>query len=295
MNQTRKLPALLLVLLLLTGCSAPEGKETEAPAQPPTEITAPVETVPETTAAPVPETTTSPVPETTEAPTEETVPYEVTITPVITSSQTQVTVTTADEFLAAIGPDTEIIVDAPLIDFSQASNYGQNVSSQYYYWNETFDGPELMICGVSNLTIRGSGEDRTANVLSSVPRYSNVLCFLNCSNIHVVGFTAGHTVEPGSCTGGVLFFENSQDILIENCGLFGCGTLGVIGYSSKNMQIVNNEIYECSIGGVEFTNCDDVNVDGNIFRDLGGRVFRVYGCGSITCNGEAVDDFSPRQ
>ena len=152
-----------------------------------------------------------------------------------------------------------------------------------------------MIYEVSNLTIRGSGEDRTANVLSSVPRYSNVLCFQHCSNIHVVGLTAGHTVEPGSCTGGVLYFENSQDILIENCGLFGCGTLGVIGYSSKNMQIVNNEIYECSLGGVEFTNCDDVNVDGNTFRDLGGRVFRVYSCGSITCNGESVDDFSPRQ
>lgn len=288
MNQIRKLLALLLVLLLLTGCSAPGGKETEAPAQPPTETSAPVETVPETTEAPVPETTEVPVRQTTEAPTEETVPYEVTITPVITSSQTQVIVTTADEFLAAIAPDTEIIVDAPLIDFSQASNYGQNVSGQYYYWSEAFDGPELFIDSVSNLTIRGSGEDRTTNVLSSVPRYSNVLTFQNCSNIHVVGLTAGHTVEPGDCTGGVLQFINSQDILIENCGLFGCGTLGVIGYSSKNMQIVNNEIYECSIGGVEFTNCANVNVDGNIFRDLGGPVFRVYDCVSITCNGESV-------
>lgn len=288
MNQIRKLLALLLVLLLLTGCSAPEGKETEAPAQqPPIETSAPVETVPETTGAPVLESTEAPVPETTEAPEEETVPYEATITPVITSPQTQVTVTTADEFLAAIAPDTEIIVDAPLIDFSQATGYGES-EGEYYYWNEAFDGPELFIDSVSNLTIRGSGEDRTENVLSSVPRYSNVLTFQNCSNIHVVGLTAGHTEEPGSCTGGVLQFINSQDILIENCGLFGCGTLGVIGYSSKNMQIVNNEIYECSIGGVEFTNCANVNVDGNSFRDLGGPVFRVYDCVSITCNGESV-------
>ena len=108
MSQIWKLFALLLVLLLLTGCSAPEEKETEAPTQPPTETSAPVQTLPETSEAPVPETT--------EAPTEETVPYEATITPVITSAQTQVTVTTADEFLAAIAPDTEIIVDAPLID-----------------------------------------------------------------------------------------------------------------------------------------------------------------------------------
>lgn len=285
MNQKQKLFSLMLAVLLLGGCGAGEGK-VEQPAQAPTETTAPVELAPETTEAHVPETTV--------APTEETVPYQVVITPVITAEQSQVTVATADEFLAAIAPDTEIIVDAALIDFSRATGYGQG-EGEYYYWSETFDGPELVICGVSNLTIRGSGEDRTANVLSSVPRYSNVLCFRNCCNVHVVGLTAGHTEEPGSCTGGVLFFENSQDILIENCGLFGCGTLGVIGYSSRNMQIVNNEIYECSLGGVEFTNCDDVNVDGNIFRDLGGRVFRVYSCGSITCNGESVDDFSPRQ
>ena len=31
------------------------------------------------------------------------------------------------------------------------------------------------------------------------------------------------------------------------------------------------------------------------FRDLGGPEFRVYGCGIITCNGETVHDFSPRQ
>lgn len=278
MKRNQTILAAVLVCMLLAGCGS-------APASMQETTTAP--TIPETIAV-VPETTQPPV--TTEA-----APFEITITPVITQPQNSVTVTTADEFLAAIAPDTEIIVDAQLIDFSEASDYGKIVSGQYYYWNEAFDGPELYIDGVTNLTIRGSGEDRGANVISSVPRYSNVLTFQNCSNIMVQGLTAGHTEEPGSCTGGVLRFLNSQDILVEDCGLFGCGTLGVIGYSSKNMQIINNEIYECSIGGVEFTNCDDVNVDGNLFRDLGGYEFRVYGCGTITCNGEPVHDFSPRQ
>ena len=62
-------------------------------------------------------------------------------------------------------------------------------------------------------------------------------------------------------------------------------------YNSKNMQIVNNEIYECSVGGVEFTGCDAVNVDGNLFRDLGGPVFRIYDCGTIICNGEPAQPF----
>lgn len=279
--------ALLLTLSLTTGCAAGSpAPQTVATTQAPPETTH-AETTPSETV--IPETV---VPETmeTEAPTEEAQPFAVEITPVITLAQTQVTVANADEFLSAIAPNTEIILHADLIDLSEAAGYGKT-KGEYYYWDEGFDGPELRITNVSNLTIRGSGEDHSANVISAVPRYANVLTFENCSNIHTVGFTAGHTKEPGYCIGGVLCFRNCQEILVEDCGLFGCGTLGVMGESSKEMQIVNNDIYECSVGGVEFSNCDQVNVDGNTFRDLGGPIFRIYSCGTITCNGEPAIPF----
>ena len=277
----RRILATLMLAVLLTGCTAPE-----IPAAAPTELTTiptvqtlPPETVPET------QSTTAP----TEPPTEGE-PFTVEIHPVITQDQKTVTVKTPNQFLAAIAPNTEIVVDAELIDLSKASGYGKG-GKTYYTWMESFDGPELYITGVTNLTIRGVGEDRTAVVISATPRYADVLSFENCSNVQISGLTAGHTKEPGSCAGGVLCFENCQDILVENCGLFGCGILGVTAYSSKNIQIVNNEIYECSVGGVEFTNCDAVNVDGNTFRDLGGPIFRIYDCGTVTCNGEDAVPF----
>ena len=288
MKRKTTILAALMACIMLVGCASntvPEKEETVPASAPET-----IAVIPETTE---PIVTT----EATEA--TEPAPFEVSITPVITEAQNTVTVTTADEFLAAVAPNTEIIVDAELIDWSKAAGYG-TANGEYYRWEDPFDGPELIITGVSNLTIRGAGEDHTANVLSAVPRYAYVVMFENCSNIYVKGLTVGHTEEPGSCRGGVLGFRNSQDILVENCGLFGCGTIGVMGESSKNMQIVNNDIYECSVAGVEFTNCDDVNVDGNTIRDIGtpeypGRDFRVYSCGTITCNGEPVHDFSPRQ
>ena len=288
MKRTKTIIATLMACIMLVGCAsntAPEKEETVPASAPET-----IAVIPETTE---PIVTT----EATEA--TEPAPFEVSITPVITETQNTVTVTTADEFLAAVAPNTEIIVDAELIDWSTANGYG-TANGEYYRWEDPFDGPELIITGVSNLTIRGAGEDHTVNVLSAVPRYANVLTFENCSNVMVKGLTAGHVEEPGSCIGGVLRFRNSQDILVEDCGLFGCGTIGVIGESSKNMQIINNDIYECSVAGVEFTNCDDVNVDGCTIRDIGtaeypGTDFRVYGCGTITCNGEPVHDFSPRQ
>lgn len=276
----------LLTLSLLAGCGAAPAQETTA-----------APTAAETTLAETMAPTTVPTTPPTTGPETEP-PFEVVITPVITQAQTQVTVSTVDEFLAAIAPNTEILLSGELFDLSEAAGYGKQ-NGEYYFWAEGYDGPELHISNVSNLTIRGTGEDHGENLISSDPRYAYVLMFENCSNIHTVGFTAGHSKEPGYCMGGVLGFRNCQDILVEDCGLFGCGTLGVMGESSKNMQIVNNEIYECSVGGVELSNCDDVNVDGCTFRDLGtpdfpGTEFRVYGCGKVTCNGEDVWDFSPR-
>lgn len=230
-----------------------------------------------------------PIKEPTQAADELTVPFVVKVRPVISEQQKQVTVTTADEFLAAIAPGMEIIVDAKLIDLSTASGYGE-IDGDYYYWEDTHDGPELFISEVSDLTIRGNGKERTANVISSVPRYSNVLNFFNCSNIMVKGLTVGHTEKDGECVGGVLRFLNSQNILVEECGLFGCGTVGVGAESSRDIQIINNEIYDCTVGGIDLSFCENVNADGNTFRNLGIFTFRVYDCGSVTCNGEPVFD-----
>lgn len=289
MKRNKTILTLILACLMLVGCASNAVPRNEGPA--PVSIPETVAVIPETTE---PAVMTEPV-----AAANADTPFEVTIAPVITEAQNTVTVTTADAFLAAIAPNTEIVVDAELIDWSTATGYGKT-NGAYYRWDDPYDGPQLVITGVSNLTIRSAAEDHTANVLSAVPRYAYVVMFENCSNIHVKGLTVGHTEEPGYCLGGVLGFRNSQDILVEDCGLYGCGTVGVMGESSKNMQIINNDIYECSVAGVEFTNCDDVNVDGCTIRDIGtdeypGVEFRVYGCGAITCNGESVHDFSPRQ
>ena len=114
--------ALILCLLLLTGCGKPAAAETTQP-----ETTVPETTQPETTQ---PETTQLPE---TEAPSTETVDAVVVAQadPVITGQQNTVHVATVDEFLNAIAPDTEIVVDAALLDLSQAANYGKS-GGKYY-------------------------------------------------------------------------------------------------------------------------------------------------------------------
>ncbi len=210
-----------------------------------------------------------------------------TATPVSTVPQTQVHVSTADQLLGAIASDTEIILDAELYDLSSASNYG--INGTCYYWEDNFDGPSLVIEGIDNLTIRSGSNDRTASTISAVPRYANVLTFENCSAITLSGFTAGHTKEPGYCLGGVLSFRNCENMLVENCGLFGCGTLGVQSDYSRGIQIINSEIYECSYGGVSMTRTEDVTIGGTTFRDLGGNTFSFYDCSNVTQDGSPID------
>lgn len=229
----------------------------------------------------------------------EAVPTEpVEYVPVSTGEQTQVHVSTVDEFLKALAPDTEIILDAEFYDLSTATGYGTQ-NSTYYRWEEVFDGVQLTIQNLSNLTIRAEGDDVKAHTVSARPRYAHVINFENCSNIMVEGFTSGHTIEPGSCCGGVIGFYNCEDVLVNNCGLYGCGVVGVWAENTKGVQVTNSDIYECSWGGVYMMFCKDVTFNGNTIRDLGeefmgqwsdGTPFMLHDTTGITINGEKMRD-----
>lgn len=169
-----------------------------------------------------------------------------------------VTVETVDEFLAAIGDDTTISLIGEVFDLSTATNYGA-YGNDNYYWINVYDGPGLVISGVKNLSIVGEGA-----VIAAIPRYANVLGFVNCDNIRLEGFTAGHTEEPGECAGGVLDFRNCHGIDIVDCRLYGCGILGICAEGCSGLYVESSEIYDCSYGaaalynvdGAEFVNCD---------------------------------------
>ena len=186
-----------------------------------------------------------------------------------------VQVSTVDEFLAAIAPDTVIELAEGVYDLSTASNYGEDSESDYYKWNlEGMDDisdvdAELIIHDVKGLTIRGAGIDKTT--IEAVPRYANVLLFKSCKEVTVSNLTAGHTTEPGFCTGGVFLMDGCSDITVDTCGLYGCGTIGVRGLGTEKLNITNCDIYECSDGAVDVMSCEEVLVSGCDIHDIGGR------------------------
>ena len=202
--------------------------------------------------------------------------------------KTTVTVTNADEFLAAIAPNTEIVIDAETIDFSTAKDYGGG-PKQHYRWEDNYDGPALVIAGADNLTIRSKDGKTKNHTISAVPRYANVLTFINCDNLVLSGFTAGHTKEPGVCMGGVLMFQNCEFISVDNCGLFGCGILGVEAQGCTGITLRKCDIYECSNGGVSMSDTTGITIEKCTFRDLGGNNLMLYGCSDVTVDGEPIN------
>lgn len=203
--------------------------------------------------------------------------------------RTEVHVSTVDEFLAAIAPDTQIILDGKNYDFSEATGYG-TVTGEYYYWEDIFDGPGLVITGVENFGISSNDGKLKNHTLEAVPRYANVLTFSQCSGISLSGFTAGHTIEPGSCTGGVIMLRDCADVRIENCGLYGCGILGVQAEYCEDVGVIDCNIYECSLGGIQMYCVEGVTIDGCTFRELGGDRIYLQKCGDITVDGKVIEE-----
>ena len=199
-----------------------------------------------------------------------------------------VTVTNADEFLAAIGPNTEIVIDAETIDFSTAKDYGGG-PKKYYRWEDIYDGPGLVIAGADNLTIRSKDGKTKNHTISAVPRYANVLTFINCDNLVLSGFTAGHTKEPGVCAGGVLMFQGCEFVSVDNCGLFGCGILGVQAEGCTGITLRSSDIYECSYGGISMMDTTGITIEKCTFRDLGGNNLMLSGCSDVTVDGEPIN------
>ena len=199
-----------------------------------------------------------------------------------------VTVTNADEFLAAIAPNTEIVIDAEVIDFSTAGDYG-GAPKKYYRWEDIYDGPGLVIAGADNLTIRSKDGKTKSHTINAVPRYANVLTFVNCDNLILSGFTAGHTQEPGVCMGGVLMFQGCEFVSVDNCGLFGCGILGVQAEGCTGITLRKCDIYECSYGGIQMFDTTGITLEKCTFRDLGGNNLILTGCSDVTVDGEFLN------
>ncbi|WP_035799129.1 right-handed parallel beta-helix repeat-containing protein [Butyrivibrio sp. NC3005] len=158
---------------------------------------------------------------------------------------------TVSEFIDGLCSNNKLVLNKGFYDILEFSSDNKNVKKE-----EVFDGNELVLSNLSNITIVG---DNYTLLVS--PRYANVMNFCGCSNIKLIGLTIGHTPHKGSCTGAVLRFSDCNNIQVDSLELFGCGTYGIELENCSNVRVNGTRIYECTYGALnilhsslEFTN-----------------------------------------
>ena len=179
----------------------------------------------------------------------------------------EITVSTAEELVAALGSNRRIILEEGVYNLTAVSS--MDIINPSIYFAENFDGPELVLDGVHNLTIQGAG-DGWSEILAD-PRYAVVMYFLNCSNINIANVKAGHT-EGGYCSGGVFSFESSSGIRIDDTLMYGCGTVGLSIMQVIDMKVANSTIYDCTQGIMDIYYSSDISFKNCVFKDNAGFI-----------------------
>lgn len=175
----------------------------------------------------------------------------------------EVTVSNADELYAALGSYKHIKLTPGVYNLSQLKpNYSE---SKNIYWKEVYDGRGLVLEGIEHITFEGLGESPVEIVVE--PRYADVLTFINSSSISFKNIKAGHTIESGYCTGGVLNFDSCRNIDIKDSIFYGCGTYGIVANNTKNLTFDNSVIEECTYGIMTIYGSENFSFIHSKFRD----------------------------
>ena len=178
-----------------------------------------------------------------------------------------INVSTADEFIEALGSNRKIVLAPGTYDLSLASGYGRDQGDSYYWENTWGDGWSLVLNEVNNLTIEGEGGAESVSIVTR-PRDAAVLRLLGTNNLTIQGITFGHTILPDACQGAVIEMYGCRSVAINNSVLFGCGTIGIQANECWKIRCENTVIKECTTAALEVANSSDITFYGCEFRNI---------------------------
>ena len=123
-------------------------------------------------------------------------------------------------------------------------------SHEFLRIEEEYDGLQLVITGVSGLSIASASGLAADTEIVTDPRYADVLRFENCSDIGIMDLTMGHS-DTGNCYGDVLSFIQCGDIVLSGLDLYGCGVYGISTSGCTRLTCFDSTIRDCEYGALE--------------------------------------------
>lgn len=133
------------------------------------------------------------------------------------------------------------------------------------------DGLELNITNIHDLELIGIGENKPLICNENI--YSNIIVFNNCNKIRLINLEFGHYPEKGICIGGVVKLIECDNILIDNCQLFGSGCDGIAALNTNRLKCSNSVIKECTATILNLESCSNFKFTKSSFEKNGGSEY----------------------
>ena len=148
------------------------------------------------------------------------------------------------------------------------------------FQDEVYDGKQLIIGNVDNLTIMSSDPDDPAEIVVD-PRYAQVLTFYDCDNLEIDDIVIGHT-EMGDCSGDVFDLIQCDNVEMNNVDAYGCGVIALSAAYCDDIRLDHCSFHDCYDGVIraEYTS--------NIVAKYC-RFSNVNSWGIITADNSSID------
>ena len=125
------------------------------------------------------------------------------------------------------------------------------------FQDEVYDGKQLIIGNVDNLTIMSADPDDPAEIVVE-PKYAHVLTFYDCDNLEIDDIVIGHDTEPGTCRGNVFDLICCDNVQMSNVDGYGCGVIALSASSCDNIRLNHCNFHDCSQGIISAENTSNL-------------------------------------
>ena len=179
-----------------------------------------------------------------------------TTTPV---AEARVKVSTAEEFVVAIGSDRTI-------ELAPGEYVLSDVKDRYMdfvRWDPTTAGKTVTIRKVQNLRILSAGKEPVR--LIARPYSVFVLNFEDCNNVSLENLVLGHAPQKGGCESGVVGATRCSGLNLRKCDLFGSGTEGLTLREVEDFAFEESIIRDCTYGIMTIESCKRLRFSGSKF------------------------------
>jgi hypothetical protein len=169
----------------------------------------------------------------------------------------------ARSFLKALGPDRTIVLRKGDYKFSSASD----VPCPYASWNEVEGGRELVLSGLSNLTIRGADGARIVADCAA----ARVLVVSNCQGLALDNLRLVRLVkEEEGDLGGSLYAESVEGLVVDRCSIEGPTGAAVGLWDCEGARIKRLSVSGASGGAVAAVYSNGLELSGSKILDCEG-------------------------